>query len=319
MAPKDELTPELKEEIRKLLAKEKAREKLQTIFSGLEDQMSEAERTGTFLDFAALAKENGIESGKTKPMSNVEALNYDIGKSLIGGQRFVDYGFKQVLWKPVQSWDEKQQTSYLFWIVRESADRIPKFSDKGVRAEVLARWKLDHARQAALAAAEKLAVEARRSGKTLKRLFADRPDIRVTETEPFSWMTFGPVPVNASYQPPKLSEVEGVDRPGPAFMRTVFELTKGEAGVAMNEPQTVAYVIRVIGFDPPDDALMTWFKHDSLDLYLGVAQDDHEARLRAWQKEFREQAGLKWEPRPKQPSKEPAPPEEPDTDAESPL
>ena len=57
-------------------------------------------------------------------------------------------------------------------------------------------------------------------------------------------MTYGSVPADASASPPKLSEVEGVDMPGEAFMRTVFGLKQDGIGVAINTPQTVAYVVR---------------------------------------------------------------------------
>ncbi len=57
-------------------------------------------------------------------------------------------------------------------------------------------------------------------------------------------MTYGNIASSASYAPPRISEVEGVNMPGQAFMREVFALKKGETGAAMNQPQTVAYVIR---------------------------------------------------------------------------
>ena len=74
--------------------------------------------------------------------------------------------------------------------------------------------------------------------------------------------------------PPKLSEVEGVDMPGEAFMRTVFGLKKGEIGVAMNQPQTVAYVVKVIEFAPPPRLLMDLFETTSPERYLDVARPD---------------------------------------------
>ncbi len=104
--------------------------------------------------------------------------------------------------------------------------------------------------------------------------------------------------------------------PGPAFMRTVFDLTKGDVGVAMNEPQTIAYVIRVIDFEPSLDTLLGRFKHETFRSYETVSLEDQLEMMRAWRKEFRANAGLKWEPRPQKPSNQPAQPEEPDSDSE---
>ncbi len=49
------------------------------------------------------------------------------------------------------------------------------------------------ARKDALAAAKKLAQEVQAAGKSLKKFFADRPDIVVAQSEPFTWMTYGNV------------------------------------------------------------------------------------------------------------------------------
>ena len=323
----------VKDAIRKQLAKQKAWKKIDTIFLGLEDLMNEYQRrkvkaenpsphaapagAPTPLDFAALAKQYGLTSGRTKLLSDTEIVDENIGKSVIeGGTPFQQYAYKTlVTLKPTRSFDATN--CYLFWVVNETNERIPKLDEPGVRQEVVKAWKMVHARKIALEAADKLAAQARQSGKSLKRAFPDRPDVHVTETDPFSWMTYGSVPADASASPPKLSEVEGVDMPGEAFMRTVFGLKQDGIGVAINTPQTVAYVVRVIKFEPATDALMGWFERDPPDTYLSIDRDDIRQMLLAQRKEFHASVGLKWEPRPAADSAEgtsaPLPPE-PDSD-----
>ena len=320
----------IKEAVRKRLALGKAWEKIDTIFVGLEDLMNEYQRRKVRydnpgprtvehvppapLDFAALAKKYGLTSGQTKLLSDAEISPYDVANSMIENRTlFREYAYQTlVTLKPTRSADRTSR--YLFWIADETEARIPKLDDPGVRAEVIKEWKMVQAREIARKAAEKLAAEARRAGKPLKTVLAD---FHVTKTDSFSWMTYGSVPADASMSPPKLSEVEGVDMPGEAFMRTVFGLKKGEIGVAMNQPQTVAYVVKVIEFAPPPRLLMDLFETTSPERYLDVARPDLREVFLAQRKEFRAAAGLKWEPRPKAETPEgtPAPPPpEPDED-----
>ena len=91
-------------------------------------------------------------------------------------------------------------------------------------------------------------------------------------------MTYGNIASSASYAPPVISEVEGVNMPGQAFMREVFSLKKGGTGAAMNQPQTVAYVIRVINFAPPTSVLLAEFESASPDTYavLGAKRNGRD-------------------------------------------
>ena len=109
-------------------------------------------------------------------------------------------------------------------------------------------------------------------------------------------MTYGNIASSASFAPPVISEVEGVNLPGKAFMREVFVLKKGETGAALNQPQTVAYVIRAIDFAPPTRVLLTEFECSSPDTYAALAQSEMVETNQAWLKELRREAGLTWTP-----------------------
>jgi hypothetical protein len=132
------------------------------------------------------------------------------------------------------------------------------WDDAEVRANVLRQWKMIQARQMAKAEAERLAVEARTSGKSLAELFGNRPGANVVLTEPFSWMTYGAIPAAEARTPPRLSQIftrvtnpapgepserEAVEIPGNEFMRTVTRLNSGEVAAAMTAG-TVACMVR---------------------------------------------------------------------------
>jgi len=71
---------------------------------------------------------------------------------------------------------------------------------------------------------------------------------------PFS-MTRGAAGSLDSQAPVRLSEVEGVQDAGSDFMREAFNLSVGETGLAMNQPQTICYVIRVVSLEPSREVL----------------------------------------------------------------
>lgn len=82
--------------------------------------------------------------------------------------------------------------------------------------------------------------------------------------------------------------------PGPEFMRAVFSLSPGAVGEAMNEPQTIAYVVRLESLDPTDERLRNSFLADPFQLYNDVARDDIAEFQRAWLKGIETEAKLTW-------------------------
>ena len=161
---------------------------------------------------------------------------------------------------------------YLFWKTEETKDRVPKFDDPGVREQVLQAWKLIRARPLGLKAAESLAAEARKAKKSLKQAFAGRPDLQVVMPPPFSWITFGNVPLGSAPNAARISEVSGVDYAGEEFMQTVFHLEPGQIGVALNAPQNVAYVIQLTDLSPSHDVLWKQFEVDDFSKYAPAAR-----------------------------------------------
>lgn len=263
-------------------------------------------------DFAAIAKQHGLTAAKTGMISEVDVgvFQSDVGASYVlqesggpqGAKRvpFRQYAFEtRVLYLPETSAD-RDGNQYLFWRTDESDDRVPSFDDEGVADQVRQAWKMIEARKLALDAAKALKDEAAKANRPLKEVFADRQDIRVVAPPPFSWLTFGSVPMGVQ---PRMSAVEGVTMPGSMpgtdFMQTTFTLTAGQLGVAMNQPQTVAYVIRMVELAPPEQVLVKSFEEsDSIYRWISMAMEDQHQIDQAWKEEIKTAAGFKWERKP---------------------
>jgi hypothetical protein len=317
--PKDEKPAEPKagpsDRVKRFIREQIADEKVKAVFDGLRDPMEKYRsawskyedavikgKTATEpapLDFEALAKEQGLTAGKTGLISQIDAQNSDIGSSVIEGREpaWLIAFTSLSKYRPEMSRDG-QGNYYLFWKTQDEKERVPAFDDQGVRDDVLRTWKTIQARSLAMTEADKLAGEARKSDKFLKQTFADRPDLRVIFPEPFSWMTFGNVPLGSAPSAARLSAVPGIDMPGQEFMRAVFDLQPRQVGTAFNAPKTAAYLVRVTELNPPQGALWAQFEVDDFSKYAPVAQEDQRQIFTAWLDEIKAAAGFKWEKKP---------------------
>jgi hypothetical protein len=128
----------------------------------------------------------------------------------------------------------------------------------------------------------------------MSEVFANQGELKVTETKPFSWLTVGSVPFDFSGGQPRISEVDGVERPGQAFMETVFGLSQGQLGVAMNEPENTVYVMRLVEFDRPAEELRTDFAAEPPMRYMNVATDQRRDVYLAWLDDLNRAADVHW-------------------------
>jgi hypothetical protein len=118
----------------------------------------------------------------------------------------------------------------------------------------------------------------------------------VVETNLFSWLTLGSSPSMMGQPEPRISPVDGVDDVGNDFMRAVYNLSVDEVGVAMNYPQTDAYVIRLIE-GVPDSVLQAQFLAAAATNYQSFnygARIDYQPIYTAWQKSLDEEGGVDW-------------------------
>ena len=86
----------------------------------------------------------------------------------------------------------------------------------------------------------------------------------------------------------------------------------GQIGVALNAPQTVAYVVRLIELSPSNEVLWPQFEVDDFRTYAAIGREDQQQIVRAWMQEIKTSAGFEWvpgrkadqSPQPQQPDEE---------------
>jgi hypothetical protein len=252
------------------------------------------------LDLDALAKDNHLTLGETKLMSKWEAADLEIAKSITSdGTSFIDYVFRAArvpLYFPARSGISEllgSNTVYLFWKVKEVKESTPSLDDKPVYDDAVAKWKAVQARELAKKAAKALADKVV-GDKSLKDAL---PDQKILSPAPFTWEGWGSVPAKqamiTSRESPRLSKVEGVDMPGENFMREVFSLSPGQVGVAMNQPETVAYVVRLVEYSPSDSDLWADFESYPFRFYARVGVTEQQKLSDDWLKEIKTDANFK--------------------------
>ena len=303
----------VEEEIRASLAREKTTAAIENLLNKLRAELEayhdklilfevkgkskEGDKSPAKPDFDKLAKQHGLIAGKPGLVSAFELGQLDIGKSSLGPQAaFVDAVFEQVPKDRPEIAQDTEGNYYLFWKTDEAEETVPELNDEGVRERMLREWKKIEARSLARNRADAMAEEARKAKKPLNEVFAGRADVVVTESEPFSWLTYGAIQPWMAYGPPSISGVRGVDTPGNDFMRAVFDLDKGEVGTAMNHPQTVAYVVRVTDSNPLPDVLWSQFLSESYFSYFRAAWPDQSRAETAWLDGIKSEVGFAWDP-----------------------
>jgi hypothetical protein len=259
-----------------------------------------------------LARQFGLVAERTGLVSQFEIASTDLGRSwvFVGGgpqdmarRSVTDTAFEsRVLYSPEIS--VAYDAAYLFWKTEDVADRVPGLDDPGVADEVRRAWKTVQARQLAREEAKKLRDEAAKAGRPLKEVLTDRPEYRRITPPPFTWLTLANVPAELpTGEPPQLrpGQVEGVEMAGLEFMQAVFSLGPGQLDVALNQPQTAAYVVRMVELSPPDAQLLKQFEeeeHEGLGRYARVAFGEQQQIDQAWKKEIETTVGFKWEKKP---------------------
>lgn len=299
---------QVRDQIRMTLAQRAAETLAEEVLQKLEDPLRQyelqwlehAKRQGAGPapqrpDLKEWAAKYGITANATGLITIWELGNFDIARSQVDGQRsFAEVAFGPLnLYQRMRSKDVEGNASFLFWKVEDDPERDVELDEPGVREQVVQAWKLRAARPLARQDADRLADEARKAGQSLKQVFASR-GMKVIEPEPFSWLTFGFLPPPLSTIEARLSSPAGIDSAGEEFMGAVFALEPGQVGTALNQPQTVAYVVRVVEFLPPQDVLWNDFLKRGLEFSRLVARREIQNSQLAWLDEIKAQAGFEW-------------------------
>jgi hypothetical protein len=253
------------------------------------------------LDVQQLAKDRGLEAGQIALSDPIQVQQHELGKTFefdFSTGRFERIPFHLMayrdavpLHKPEQIRGENFEVHFLYWKTSQQEPFVPELKD--IREEVVDAWKLHAALALAEAEGKAMAEKAKQSGKTLKELFADNKDLTVTDTNEFTWMTTGFVPAGMGM--PALSSVDGVQHAGPDFMRSVFSLAVGQAGVAVNQPRSIVYVVRISSESPSDETLREMFLQIGASMELQhVAAMDRQGIRRDWFDAIQREMDLKW-------------------------
>jgi hypothetical protein len=336
--PLRDLTPEVRDIIRREVEEKKTQEaaieKIRKAFNELRQVMmtkghewdryeaadirGEKVKKPTPLDFPGLAKKYGCTSGQTGLVNRWEIEQWPIAQSRIQakiqlsqpeviereGSLFTPYAFdnQKMSFRTALAASPDGQKRFLFWMTEVIPEKTPELADPGVREKVLRAWRVVQARDLAKKEANRLAEEARKTKASLQEAFAGQSDLKVLTPPAFSWYTSGNLPNER--QTLKLSDVQGIPIAGDDFLRTVFALEKEETGVAMNQPETDVYVVRVTKYDPSMTVLWAGFLAESetgFNQYAGAATDDMIRMTNAWLNELRKDAGLEKHQLPQQP------------------
>ena len=308
---------EVKNQIRETIAYEKAvaglsviQEKMREYAVIYNEHFEQGKSIPPMPDLTDFAAEQGLVL-KTVPMGDVyAAMRTELARGL-QERRYLVRMFAHI---PLLFENETFSGSngqVLLWVTDMKPEKRPENIGE-VREIVLKRWKEVEARTLALKKAEELANEATTSGKPLAEVFAGRSDVPVTETEPFTWKTYGglhPLTAVMQRQPPVLSEVRerevavgnaDIDNqiiiaPGSDFMETVFALQVGETGVVFNQPKTMAYIVRITSSSPSVDVLWERFQRAHIMEYVYAGQQEMvSSAFDAWLDEIRQKTGFRW-------------------------
>jgi hypothetical protein len=194
-------------------------------------------------------------------------------------------------------------TDYREAVKPESID-----GDNALYDKVIKRWKEVEAREVAFSEAQKLAETATAANEPLATVFASKSDlVKVTDTEPFTWMTFGYAIDSGS--PIRLSEVREkgvlygeaesgnkyIFAPGEEFMEVASSLEVGGVGTVFNQPKNTVHIVRLISATPSDDDLWERFKTVSPQAYSQIGQQEKLLEAReAWLEGIRAEMDFKW-------------------------
>ncbi|MBL8890346.1 MAG: hypothetical protein JNL67_10235 [Planctomycetaceae bacterium] len=242
--PKIRTFEETEQEIRRRLAGPKAMELVKVGFDDINKSLRvyrsddrihkanpETEPAAQPIDFAALAKKHQLIFGETPVVDQATLAKTNLGS--IGGP---ENSFANQLFG---SFDRLSQDPFaplqvdggtLVWITEAFPARAGDFDE--LKEQVVQYWKMQKARELALADAKAKAGEVK-EGQKLKDVFSAAVD-----TGAFSWLTsdmFG--------QGLRISPVTGTDRVGEEFMETVSGLEVGKTTTAFNGDRSRVYVI----------------------------------------------------------------------------
>ena len=316
-APQIEPLEKVKDEIRRRLASQAAAKRIDAVFAAVTADLTQynedyalwkaAEQADTEPpkrpDFDAIAARQGLEAGRSELVdaaaataSGGVAASFDLvmdRSSPMGfrQQPWVDmiYGENAQDFRPVATRD-LGGNRYLSWRIEDQPEFVPTFQD--AREDVERAWRIVNARPLAEQRAREIADKAQAGG-TLAEAAGPTATPPAETVGPFTWLSRSNAPFGST---PELSQPAGLSMPGEAFMKATFALDPGGVAVAFNEPKTVCYAIRMVGFEPAEEVLRERFLDERTDQrrMAFVAAEERDQAVRSWLTDLEKRSGLSW-------------------------
>jgi hypothetical protein len=307
----------VKDDIRKQLGRQAADKKISEIFGevtakiakysdDLELALGLGEKVPVAPDVQKIAAEYGLEGVRSEFVTASEAAASEgVGRSFqfAPSERF---GFVQQRWadlvltpaaprfRPVTTRDIAG-AQYLSWKTEDRPEFTPPFAE--IKSEVERVWKLLESRPLAKKRAEEIASAAK--DQSLADAIKGREGLAAASVGPFTWLTRGTAPFGSG---PVLSDPDGVEMAGEAFMQAVFSLEPGQTTVVFNEPKTVCYAIRLVSYEPDDAALQGRFREATTDprRLASLAEGETREVYERWLADIERKSGVTWVRSPRQ-------------------
>ncbi|MCL2305872.1 MAG: hypothetical protein FWC43_11065 [Planctomycetaceae bacterium] len=199
------------------------------------------------------------------------------------------------------------------WATKKESRRIPEFTDEGMKELVRDRWLMVHARELAEKRAQELADLANQSKDQSLTVSLAGQDVAVVETGPFTWFTRSLAQAGYGRAPLVFGEVREagvalgtadynnvhIKAPGAGFMEAAYSLQPNESAVAMNQPKSLVFVIRLVESSPDEESLWQFFVKEKSDEYLGAGKGESLDAMRTqWIEEIERNVGFQWVNRP---------------------
>ncbi|MFV1965014.1 MAG: hypothetical protein ACC628_06295 [Pirellulaceae bacterium] len=254
-------------------------------------------------EFKGLVAEPLITVDQTPRVDVLSVQDLEIGKAFEQvefawppqRQHFYQVAFEDdvPLYRPARIRSEARNKYFVYWKIAEQDASVPEYDE--AREEVTNAWK----QRAALSEAKKTAEEllAKLQGNAVLQEVAVEvlgEKAEVTQTNEFSWMSTGFSA--AGMGQPGLSHIEGVEGVNDRFMKSVFALDVGEAGVAVNQPETIVYVVRILSDAPGDEELKKRFLESGSSFEVKhIASADGQGFVRRWYEDLQKEMDVEWQ------------------------
>lgn len=216
-------------------------------------------------NLAPIAEEYSLEFEETGELDMYQLMDTDVGKSVNQQDQSLwrlMFSGTADLYEPLLTADYGRfGDRYLVMKTSVEKTRQPKFEE--IKDQVAAAWKQEKAAEIALERAKETAKEAQDSGLTLAEYFVDQPEVKVTTTPTFTYLTLGdiaPTTMTPSY---RLSQPDGLTDVGPQFLLDVFKLTEGEVAAQPNFDKSIIYLVRIADQLESNEQLRSDFLEDA--------------------------------------------------------